>query len=173
MEAGAPRSLAPVTEHHDAAAGRSRRRAERLLGAAAEPAAPRPSRPPVEAPRAVRWAALVVAVEAAAIGVAAVVLLYLAVTRSGELRNDLALAVTVGVLGAALAGCAVGLWRVAMWARGPVVALQILLGLMGVAALSQAGLPAFGIPALVLAALVLYLLATPEARLAYFRRREL
>jgi hypothetical protein len=173
-EAGVPRNLAPVTEHDDGGAGRPRRKAaERLLGAAAEPSAPRPQRVRPEAPRAVRWAALVVAVEAAAVLVGAVVLLYLTVTGNpDDMGRAVAEVVLVALLGAALAAGAAGLWRVALWARGPVVALQVLLGLLGYTAAFQASRPEFGVPALVLAALELYLLATPEARLAFYRRTD-
>jgi hypothetical protein len=167
-----PRSLAAVPDRKDAAPDRPRRRAEGLLGAAADPAVPRPTRARPAAPRAVRWAALVVGVEAAALVVTAGVLAYLTLTESGEIGSGLALAGLVLVLGAALAGCAVGMWRVASWARGPVIALQLLLALMGYTAAFEAGRPDIGIPALALVAVVFYLLATPAARLAFFRRRE-
>jgi hypothetical protein len=167
-----PRSLAAVTDRKDTAPDRPRRRAERLLGATAEPSATRPPRARPESPRAVRWAALVVGVQAAALVVAAGVLAYLTLTESGGVASGLALAALVLVLGAALAGCAVGMWRGASWARGPVIAGQLLLGLMGYTAAVEAHRPAIGIPALALVALVFYLLATPEARLAFFRRRD-
>lgn len=114
-----------------------------------------------------RWAALVVAVQAAAAVVAAGLLIYLAVTGSGDVGNDLALAATVAVFGVLLVVCAVGLWRVARWARSPVVAMQLILGLSGLTAITQAHAPAFGVPVLALVAIELYLLATPEARLAF------
>ena len=162
-----------MTEHHDAGPDRPRRRVDRLLGAAAEPTAERPPRPRVEAPRPVRWAALVVAVEAAAVLAGAVVLLVLTVTETPDsLGRALAEVALVALLGAALAVCAAGLRRMAMWSRGPVVALQILLGLLGYTAAFEAARPQFGIPALVLVALELYLLATPEARLVFFRRTD-
>jgi hypothetical protein len=80
--------------------------------------------------------------------------------------------VAFALLGAALlAACARGLWRLASWSRGPVVAAQLLLGLVGFTAAFSYQHPEFGIPMLLPVAVVLYLLATPEARLAFFDRR--
>jgi hypothetical protein len=80
--------------------------------------------------------------------------------------------VVFALLGAGvLAGCARGLLRVAPWARGPVVALQLLLALLGWTAAFTARAPVVGVPMLAAAAVVLYLLATPESRLAYTERR--
>jgi hypothetical protein len=125
----------------------------------------------VAAPGAVRTAALVVAVEAAAAAVLAVVLLVLTVTSSPDsVGRALAEVVYVGLAAVLLAGGAVGLWRVAAWARGPVIALQLLLGVLGYTAAFQADRPLIGVPVLAAVALVLYLLATPEARLAYLER---
>ena len=137
---------------------RRRSLADRLLGATAEPAAPRPVEPRTQAPRSVRGAALVVAVE----------------TLTGAAASDRSAwgLVVFALLGAALLGaCARGLWRLASWARGPVVATQLLLGLVGLTAAFSYRHPEFGIPMLVPVAVVLYLLATPEARLAFFDRR--
>ena len=77
--------------------------------------------------------------------------------------------VYVAIFGVAMAAAAVGLWRVSPWARGPVVALQLILGAVGCYAAFEADRPEFGIPVLAIVAVELYLLATPEARLAYFR----
>jgi hypothetical protein len=119
-------------------------------------------------PGAVRRAALVVAVEATALGVLALVLLVLTVTGDPDSRGRaLAEVVYVGLAAAALTAGAVGLWRLAPWARGPVVVLQLLLAVLGYTAAFQADRPLVGVPVLVLVAAVLYLLATPEARLAY------
>ena len=70
-----------------------------------------------------------------------------------------------------LAAAAVGLWRVAAWARGPVVVLQLLLAALAYTAAFQAGRPAIGLPVLALVLVELYLLATPESRLRRRRRR--
>lgn len=119
-------------------------------------------------PGSVRRAALVVGLEAVALGGLAVVLLVLSVTGSPEsLGRALAEVVFVGLSAAVLAAAARGLWRLSSWARGPVVALQIFLGILGYTAAFQADRPLIGVPVLALVGLVLYLLATPEARLAY------
>ncbi|MGY5882853.1 hypothetical protein [Modestobacter lacusdianchii] len=153
------------------APGRRRPRAEGLLGGAARPAAPRPERVREPAPAAVRRAALVVAVEAAALAVLAGVLLVLTVTGDPDsVGRALAEVVYVGLGAALLTGAAVGLWRVSGWARGPVVALQLLLGVFGYTTAFQAGQPLIGVPVLALVAVELYLLATFEARLAFFER---
>jgi hypothetical protein len=64
----------------------------------------------------------------------------------------------------------VGLSRASGWARGPVIAAQIFFGLSGFVAAFEAERPLIGIPILLVVAAELYLLATPEARLAYFER---
>jgi len=119
----------------------------------------------------VRRAALLVAVESAALVVLAGVLLVLTLTSSPDsVGRALAEVVYVGLGAALLGAAAVGLWRLAGWARGPVVALQLLLGVFGYTTAFQAEQPLIGVPVLALAALELYLLATPEARLAYLDR---
>ena len=149
--------------------------ADRVLGEAAAPSAPASSRPPrerSEAPRSVRAAAVVVWVEAAALAAIAAWLLVLTVTSTpADVGRALAEVVFVGLGAAALAFCGRGLWRVASWARGPVVALQILFGLVGFTSAFTYEAPLIGVPVLVLVAVELYLLATPEARLAFFERR--
>ena len=148
-----------------------RRRSDRLLGAAAEPSAPRPERPRTEAPRSLRWAAVVVGIEAAALAVGALLLLYLVVTSTADsVSRALGEVVFVGAGAAVLAAAAVGLWRVASWARGPVVVLQLLLAALAYTTAFEAGRPAIGLPVLVLVAVELYLLATPASRLAYLER---
>jgi hypothetical protein len=148
-----------------------RRRSERLLGGAAEPSAPRSSRSRAEAPRTLRWAAVVVGIEAAALALGALWLLYL-VVGSTAASVAAALGEVVFVAGGAvvLAVAATGLWRVAGWARGPVVVLQLLLAALAYTTAFDAGRPAIGLPVLVLVAAELYLLATPESRLAYVER---
>jgi hypothetical protein len=148
-----------------------RRRSDRLLGAAAQPSAPHPPRTRPQAPRTLRWAAAVVGIEAAAIGVGALVLLYLVVTSTADsMSRAIAEVVAVGAGAALLTAAAVGLWRVASWARGPVVVLQLLLAALAYTTAFEAGQPAIGLPVLVLVATELYLLATPESRLAYLER---
>jgi hypothetical protein len=160
-----------VTEPSGVPPKSPRRALDRLFGAAAEPSAPRPERVRVEAPRSLRWAAVVVGIEAAAIAVGAVVLLYLSLTSTADsLSRAVAEVVIVGAGAAVLAAAAVGLWRVAAWARGPVIVLQLLLAALAYTTAFDAGRPAVGLPVLVLVAVELYLLATPEARLAYLER---
>jgi hypothetical protein len=147
------------------------RRAERLFGEAADPSPPRPARPRVEVPRSLRWAAVVVGVEAAAVAVGALFLLYLTFTSTADsLGRALAEVVMVGAGAALLAVAAVGLWRASSWARGPVIVLQLLLAALAYTAAFEAGQPLIGVPVLALVAAELYLLATPEARLAYLER---
>ena len=151
--------------------GRRRSRAEGLLGGAAEPTTPRPERPATAVPASVRRAALVVALEAAALAGLALVLLVRTVTGSPDSVGRALAEVVYVSLGALLLGAAArGLWRLAAWARGPVVALQVLLGLFGYVSAFEAGAPLVGVPVLALVAVELYLLATPEARLAYLER---
>lgn len=156
-EDGAPRSTAT-----------RRGLGERLLGAPAQPSAPRPERPRSAAPRSVRWAAVVVGVEALAAAAAAVVLVVLLlVSTASSVRGAVAEVVVALLAAAGLAACAAGLWRGALWSRGPVVACQLILAALGYTAAFQYGSPQFGLPVLALVAVELYLLATPEARLAF------
>jgi hypothetical protein len=157
-----------VTDPDGVQPRRPSRRADRLFGAAAQPSAVRSERPRREAPRTLRWAALVVGVEAAAIAAGALFLLYLVLTSTADsMSRALAEVVVVGAGAAVLATAAVGLWRVAGWARGPVIVLQLLLAALAYTTAFEAGRPAVGLPVLVLVATELYLLATPESRLAY------
>lgn len=157
-----------MTDETGGQPSRSRRRAERLLGAAAEPSAPRPAREREEAPAAVRRAALVVGLEAFLLLAGALVLLYLTLTSDPDsVGRAFAEVVYVGVIGSALAAAAVGLWRMSAWSRAPVIVLQLLLGALGYSTAFEAEQPLIGVPVLALVAVELYLLATPEARLAF------
>ena len=145
-----------------------RRLADRLFGATAAQPAPRPAVPVEEAPPSLRRAALAVALEALAFAVGALVLLYLTLTGAPEsvaraLAEVVLATLAAGVLGAA----ARGLWRVAGWARAPVVAMQLFLGLTGFTFAFSAQQPLIGLPILALVGAVLYLLAAPDSRLAY------
>jgi hypothetical protein len=112
-----------------------------------------------------------VAGEAIVLGAGALVLAWLTVAgHPTSVVAALGEAVFVALTAVFLAVSARGLWRVSSWARGPVIALQLLLALLGYTAV-QAGRPVLGVPVLLLAAAEIYLLATPEARLAFFRRR--
>ncbi|MGY1796868.1 hypothetical protein [Blastococcus sp. SYSU D00868] len=113
------------------------------------------------------------ALEAALLLGGALVLLYLTLTSTPtSTSNAVAEVVYVAIFGAAMAAAAVGLWRVSAWARGPVVVLQLILAALGYTTAFTAERPEIGLPVLVLVAVELYLLATPEARLAFFQRSE-
>jgi hypothetical protein len=157
-----------VTEHDEPQ--RTGRRADRLFGAAAQPAEPRPPRARTDVPGSLRWAALLVGLEAVAIGGLALVWLWLIVAHDAlDVGRAIAELVLIGLVAVGLGAAAAGLWRLAAWARGPVVAAQIFLGLCGYVAAFEAERPLIGIPILAAVAGVIYLLATPESRLAYFR----
>jgi hypothetical protein len=150
-----------------------RRVLDRLFGAAAAPTAPRPERPRTEAPAALLWAAVVVGVQAAAVGVGAVAWLWLTLTSTPDsVARAIAEVVLLALVAVGLGAAARGLARVAGWARGPVIAAQIFFGLSGFVTAFQAQRPLFGLPVLLTVAAVLYLLATPEARLAYLEHDE-
>jgi hypothetical protein len=162
-----PRNLAVVPEQTP----QPRRLADRLFGAVTPAPEARPQQPRPEAPPSVRQAAAVVAVEAVGFVALAAVLLWLTLTGEPEsAARALAEVVLVGLVAALLWTAAAGLRHLAGWARGPVIALQILFAASGFVAAFQAGRPEIGIPVLALAAAVLYLLLTPEARLAFLDR---
>ena len=118
-----------------------------------------------------RRAALVAGVEAAATAAVALWLLVLTFTSTAEsLLRAIATVVFVGIFAAVLGVAAAGLWRLSPWARAPVIAVQVFAGLFGLVSTFQAGQPLIGVPILVLVATELYLLATPEARLAFMER---
>jgi hypothetical protein len=145
-----------------------RRLADRLFGAAAPAPARRPERARPVAPRSVRQAALVVAVEAGAFAVLGLVLLWLTLTGDPDsVPRALAEVVLAWLVAGVLAAAATGLSRLSGWARGPVIALQVFFGLSGFVAAFQAGRPDIGVPVLVLVAAALYLLMTPESREAF------
>jgi hypothetical protein len=147
---------------------RSRPRAEGLLGAAAERTRPRVERPAGRAPGAVRRAALVVAVEAVLLAGLAVVIGVLTVVSTPDSVGRAVAEVCYVLAGALLlAGAAAGLWRVAAWSRGPVIVLQVLLGVVGYSFAFPGERPLVGLPVLALVAAEIYLLLTPEARLAF------
>jgi hypothetical protein len=121
-------------------------------------------------PSALRRAALAVGFEALLLsGLAGYLVVLEVVSRPTSEAGAWGLIVYVSIAAAVLAAGAVGLWRGSSWARGPVIVLQILLGLLGYNAAFPNQMPLIGLPALVLVGITLYLLLTPEARLAYLR----
>ena len=150
---------------------RSGRLSARLFGEAAEPGAPRPPRSHPEAPPSLRRAALCVGLQAAAVAAGAVVWLWLTLTSTPDsVGRALAEVVILALVAVGLAAAARGLARVSAWSRGPVIAAQVFFGLSGFVAAFEAERPLIGVPILALVATVLYLLATPEARLAFLER---
>jgi hypothetical protein len=144
---------------------------DRLFGPAAAPSAPKPERPHREAPASLRWAAVIVGIQAAAVAVGSLVWLWLTLTSTpASFSRAIAEVVILALVAAGLAAAARALARVAGWARGPVIAAQIFFGLSGFVAAFEAQRPEIGLPVLVLVAAELYLLATPESRLAYLER---
>ena len=109
--------------------------------------------------------------QAAAVGVGTLAWLWLTLTSTPDsLARALAEVAVLALVAAGLGAAAVGLSRVAGWARGPVIAVQIFFGLSGFVAAFEADRPLIGVPVLALVVTELYLLATPEARLAYLER---
>ena len=160
-----------MTEDSGRQPRQSGRLSTRLFGEAAEARAPRPERVRPEAPRSLRGAALIVGLQAAAVGVGAVAWLWLTLTSTPEsVARAIAEVVILALVAAGLGAAAVGLSRVAGWARGPVIAAQVLFGLSGFVAAFEAERPEIGVPILILVAAELYLLATPESRLAFLER---
>jgi hypothetical protein len=160
-----------VTEQSAPGERPTRRGRDRLFGAAAAPSPPKPERAHREAPASLRWAAVLVGIEAAAVAVGSLIWLWLTLTGNPEsLPRAVAEVVILALVAAGLGAAARALFRVAGWARGPVIAAQIFFGLSGFVAAFEAQRPLIGLPILVLVAAELYLLATPESRLAYLER---
>ena len=156
--------------HHQEGAHRSslRRSAGWAARAGTLPAVPEQEQP--RAPRAVRLAALLVAVEGAALvvlaGVEAVSTLV-----SGASSVPLAL-----VTAASAAGCGVflvwlarSLGALRKWARSPVVVVQLIALPVGYNLINPSGRPELGVPVLALAVATLVLLGTAGARAALDR----
>jgi hypothetical protein len=161
-----------VSDQSGSGPERPRRGADRLLGAPATPAPAKPVRERAPVPSSVRWAAALVGLEALGLGALAVWLLVLTLAGSyASLRNAVGEIVFVVLVAALLAFLARSLGRLAAWSRGPVVVLQIFIGLFGFSAAFSYGRPLIGLPLLVPVAVVLYLLATPASRLAFLDRR--
>jgi hypothetical protein len=112
-----------------------------------------------------------VALQAAAVAAGAGIWLWLTLTSTPDsVGRALAEVVILALVAVGLAAAARGLARVAAWSRGPVIAAQVFFGLSGFVAAFEAERPLIGVPILALVATVLYLLATPEARLAFLER---
>jgi hypothetical protein len=129
-----------------------------------------PRQLPPGAPRTVLAAAVVVALEAAALVLLGLVeAVRTAVSDAGSPLLALAtaaMAVAAGMLLGWLARSLAGLRR---WARSPVVVVQLIALPVGWTLAVTNGRPLLGLPVLAMAVAVLALLATPDARAALDR----
>jgi len=122
-------------------------------------------------PTTVRLAALVAAVEGVGlVGLAGFYAIKTALDRPDSYAPALLGALMALAGGAVLLLLARALLRLRTWARSPLVVLQILALPVGYSLGFQAGLIGYGGPILLLAVAELYLLFTPEARAAFWRR---
>ena len=138
------------------------------------PSVPDPTEPSdpsdPSAPTTVRLAALVAAVEGAALsGVGAFYAVKTLLDRPDSYARAGLGALMALAGGALLLLLARALLRIRGWARSPVVVLQILALPVGWSLGVQAGLIGYGGPILLLAVAELVLLFTPEARAAFWR----
>ena len=120
----------------------------------------------VSTPAPLRRAAVLVALEGAALAGAGAVFAVLALTGDPEDRSGTVLLFgLVLALGVAVVVVARGLLRGEGWAWAPTILLQVF-GLVAAVGALQAGAPLVAVPLGLLAGAVLYQLATPEARAA-------
>ncbi len=123
------------------------------------------------APRAVRLAGLVAAVEGVGVLVAGGIFAVATVLEPPDSYGRAIFAVVIVVAaGSLLLLIGRGIARVEGWARAPVIVAQILLIPVGYTVAVTAERPLFGIPILALCAAEFALLLTPEARRAYLDR---
>lgn len=116
------------------------------------------------APRPIRVAGAVVALQGSAALAVAVVLAVRAPHHPGSPVGGFALAGYFALLGAGVAAVGAGLLRSRRWARPPALLLQLLL--LGAAwyALRPSNAPQYGVPAGLVCLVVLGLLLSPAAR---------
>jgi hypothetical protein len=125
-----------------------------------EPAEPTPS------PTTLRWAVRLLLVQAAALAVLTLLLVYLGLAGDyTAARMALSLPGYVGLMTAALLGLGVALARHRRWARGPAIVLELLQVPIGFTMLSG-GLPQVGAPLLISGLLGAGLLLAPATRQA-------
>jgi len=123
------------------------------------------------APRPVRLAGLVAAVEGAGVLIATGVLGVATVLDRPDSYGRALFAVVIGlVAGLLLLRIARGVARVQGWARAPVVVAQALLAPVGYTLAVTAEMPQYGVPILALCLAEICLLLTPAARLAFLDR---
>ncbi len=131
-----------------------------------------PEQPPPAAspPRAVRIAAVIAAVQGAALaGLGLFEAGKTAFGRPTSSSGGLAVAVLALAGAVVLVLLARGLARGRGWSRSPMIVLQLLALPVGYSLAVPSGQPVYGVPVLILAAAELYLLFTPEAREALER----
>jgi hypothetical protein len=117
-----------------------------------------------ETPATLRWAVRLLFVEAAALVVLTVFLVYLDVTaRMTAVQAALSITGYVALMAAALFAVAVALARRRRWARAPAIVLHLLQIPIGMTMVSG-GLPLFGVPAVALGVTVAALLLAPATR---------
>lgn len=123
------------------------------------------------APRTVRLAGLIAAVEGVGVLAAAGVLGVVTLLNRPDSYGRALFAVAIGLAaGLLLLRIGRGLGRVEGWARAPVFVAQILLIPVGYTLAVSAELPWYGVPILALCAAEIGLLLSPEARLAFTGR---
>lgn len=117
-----------------------------------------------DAPKTVRGAGLLVALQGLVGVVFAVALLIRAFSGAETIGNLYGEAAYFAVLGGGVLGCGVALFLGKRGVRGPITVIQILL--LGVAwyAMGPSGRPEYGIPLAALCVVVLYLLFNLRAR---------
>lgn len=114
-------------------------------------------------PPPLAWAVRLLSAEAVAVGAVAAYLAYEDVTGTAtDVRAAVFLTLYAVGMAAALGGLAYALSRRRPWARGPVVALQLIL-LPIAYYLATGGLPWLGIPVAVVGLVVIGLLVTPSS----------
>jgi hypothetical protein len=114
-------------------------------------------------PAPLAWAVWLLYAEAAAVGLLAGYLVYEDVTGTAtDLRDAILVTLYAVAMAGALAGLAYALSRCQPWARGPVVALQLIMVPIGYY-LATGGKPWLGVPVAVLGLVVAGLLVTPSS----------
>jgi hypothetical protein len=120
----------------------------------------------VEIPVTLRWAVRVLVVEAVGLAVVAGLFAYVGMTRQvATLGGAVSVVVFPAGLGVLLATFGWQLWRLRAWARGPVIALQLLLVPIGYYMI-VGGAAWLGVPAIIGALLCTGLLIAPASRSA-------
>lgn len=120
-------------------------------------------------PGALRWAVRLLGGEAAAVGLIAALLVYQDIAGAAtSVRAALLLTGYAVAIAAALGGLAYALAQGRAWARGPAIALQLMLLPIGYY-LTTGGLPWLGVPVVLLGLLVGGLLVAPASSRALGR----